>query len=55
MRSLPGAAGNRLPVTFPTAPVLPAYGPQLGSWQVADVRVDENTAGDASGRECPHV
>ena len=50
MRSLPGAAGNLLPVKFPTAPVLPADGPQLGSWQVAVLRVDETPAGDASGR-----
>ena len=52
VRSLPGAAGNCLPVMFATAPVLPADGPQLGSWQVAVVRVDETPAGDASGREC---
>ena len=51
VRSLPGASGNRLPVTFPTAPVLPANGPQLGSWWVAAVRVE----GDASGRECPRA
>ena len=37
VRSLPGA-GNLLPVKFPTAPVLLADGPQLGSWQVAVVR-----------------
>ena len=53
VRSLPGAAGNLLPVKFPTAPVLPADGPQLSSWQVAVLRVDETPAGDASGRECP--
>ena len=55
VRYLPGAAGNRLPVTFPTAPVLPADGPQLGSWRVAVVRVEETPAGDASRRECPHA
>ena len=33
---------------FPAAPVLLADGPQLGSWQVAVVRVDETPAGDAS-------
>ena len=38
-----------------TAPVLPADGPQLGSWQVAVMRVDETPAGDASGRECPRA
>ena len=40
VRSLPGAAGNRLPVMFPTAHVSPANGPQLGSWRVAVMRVD---------------
>ena len=55
VRSLPGAAGNRLPMMFPTAPVSPANGPQLGSWRVAVVRVDENPAGDGSGLECPHA
>ena len=48
VRSLPGATGNLLPVKFPTAPVLLADGPQLGSWQVAVVRVDETPTGDAS-------
>ena len=38
---------------FPAAPVLLADGPQLGSWQVAVVRVDETPVGDTSGRECP--
>ena len=38
---------------FPVAPVLLAGGPQLGSWQVAVVRVDETPAGDSSGREYP--
>ena len=51
--SLPGATGSLLPVKFPAAPVLLADGPQLGSWQVAVVRVDETPAGDASRPECP--
>ena len=53
--SLPGATGSLLPVKFPAVPVLLADGPQLGSWQLAVVRVDETPAGDASGRECPRV
>ena len=53
VRSLPGATGNLPPVKFPITPVLLADGPQLGSWQVAVVRVDETPAGDASGWECP--
>ena len=55
VRFLPGAAGNRLPVMFPTAPVLPANEPQLGSWRVAVVRVEKTPAGDASGPECPRA
>ena len=55
MQSLPGVTGNLHPVKFPTAPVLLADGPQLGSWQVAVVQVDETPAGDASGWECPHA
>ena len=55
MSSLPGATGSLLPVKFPAAPVLLADGTQLGSWQVAVVRVDETPAGDASGREYPRV
>ena len=51
--SLPGAARDLLPVMFPVAPVLLAGGPQLGSWQVAVMRVDETPAGDSSGREDP--
>ena len=51
--SLPAAAGDLLLVMFPVAPVLLAGGPQLGSWQVAVVRVDETPAGDSSGREYP--
>ena len=53
--SLPGATGSLLPVKFPAVPVLLAEGPQLGSWQVAVVRVDETPAGDASGREFPRA
>ena len=53
MSSLPGVTGDLLPMMFPVAPVLLAGGPQLGSWQVAVVRVDENPAGDSSGREYP--
>ena len=55
VRSLPGATRNLPPVKFPTAPALLADGPQLGSWQVAVVRVDETPAGDASGWECPRA
>ena len=51
--SLPGATGSLIPVKFPAAPVRLADGPQLGSWQVAVMRVDETPTGDASGRECP--
>ena len=35
--SLPGAAGDPLPVMFPVAPVLLADGPHLGLWQGAVV------------------
>ena len=51
--SLPGAAGDLRPVMFPVALVLLAGGHQLGSWQVAVMRVDETPAGDSSGREYP--
>ena len=50
-----GVTGSPLPVDFPVAPVLLADGPQLGSWQVAVVRVDETPAGDTSGRKCPRA
>ena len=53
--SLPGATGSLFPVKFPAAPVLLAGEPQLGSWQVAVVRVDETPVGDASGREYPRA
>ena len=57
VRSLPGATGCLRPVKFPAAPVLVADGSQLGSWQVAVVRVDETPAGDAPGRrqKCPRA
>ena len=55
VQSLPGATGKFPPVKFPSAPGLLADGPQLGSWQVAVVWVDETPAGDASGWECPHA
>ena len=47
-----GVTGSPLPVDFPVAPVLPVDGPQLGSWQVAVLRVDGTPAGDTSGRRC---
>ena len=53
--SLPGVTGSHLLVKFPAAPVLLADGPQLGSWRVTVVRVNETPAGDASGWECPHA
>ena len=53
--SLHGATGSFLPVKFPAVPVLLAGGPQLGSWQVAVMRVDETPTGDASGREYPRA
>ena len=55
MRSLSGATGNCLPVMFPTVPVASANGPQLGSWRVAVVQVEETLAGDASGPEFPRA
>ena len=53
VRSLPGAAGNCLPVMFPTAPVPSANGPQLGSWRVAVVRVEETLQGMLPDRSFP--
>ena len=55
VRSLPGAAGNCLPVMCSTVPVPSAKGPQLDSWRVAVVRVEETLAGDASGPEFPRA
>ena len=49
----PALPGVFFPVKFLAMPVLLADRPQLGSWQVAVVRVDETPAGDTSGRECP--
>ena len=40
---------------FPAVSVLLADGPQLGSWQVAVVRVDKTPVGDTSGRKCPRA
>ena len=51
VRSLPGAAGNCLPVMCSTVPVPSAKGPQLDFWRVAVVRFEETLAGDASGPE----
>ena len=56
VRSLPSAAGNCLPVMCSTVPVPSAKGPQLDSWRVAVVRVEETLAGDArdeTGRQRP--
>ena len=53
MRSLPGAAGNCFPVMCSTVPS--AEGPQLDSWRVAVVRVEETLAGDVSGPESPRA
>ena len=55
VQSLPGAAGNCLPVMCSTVPVPSAGGPQLDSWRVAVVRVEETLAGDASGPEFPRA
>ena len=46
VRSLTGATAM---------PVPPPYGPQLGPWQVAVVRVEETPVGDASGAEPPYA
>ena len=50
---LPGAARGPPPAMFPVAPALLAEEPQLGSWQVAVVRVDEAPAGDSSEQDSP--
>ena len=42
---LPGAAGGPPPAMFPVAPALLVDEPQLDSWQVAVVRVDETPGG----------
>ena len=50
--TLPGAAGGFLPAMFP-ASALPIDEPQLDSWQVIVVRVDETPARDSSEQEPP--
>ena len=51
--TLPGAAVGLLPAMFPVASALPIDEPQLDSWQVIVVRVDENPARDSSEQEPP--
>ena len=51
--TLPGAAGGFLPAMFPLASALPIDEPQLDSWQVIVVPVDETTARDSSEQEPP--
>ena len=46
VRSFPGAAGNCFLVRYSTVPVPSADGPQLDSWRVAVVWVEETLAGD---------
>ena len=50
---LPGAAGGPPSAMFPVMPALLADEPQLDSWQVAVVRVDETPAGDSSDQDFP--
>ena len=50
--SFSGVAGSPFPVDCPVAPVLPVDGPQLGSLQVAVMRVDGTPAVDTSGQKC---
>ena len=50
---LPGKAGGPPPAMFPVGPALLADEPQLDSWQVAVVRVDETPAGDSSEQDSP--
>ena len=45
--TLPGAAGGHPPAMFPVASSLPIDEPQLDSWQVIVVWVDETPAGDS--------
>ena len=49
--TFPGAAGGLLPAMFPVASALPIDEPQLDSWQVIVVRVDETPARDSSEQE----
>ena len=51
--TLPGAAGGPPPAMFPVPSALPIDEPQLDSWQVAVVWVDETPAGDSSEQESP--
>ena len=51
--TLPGAAGGHPPAMFPVASALPSDEPQLDSWQVIVVWVDESPAGDSSQQESP--
>ena len=51
--TLPGAAGEHPPAMFPVASALPIDEPQLDSWQVIVVWVDETPAGDSSEQESP--
>ena len=51
--TLLGAAGGPPPAMFPVASALPIDEPQLDSWQVAVVWVDETPAGDSSEQESP--
>ena len=51
--TLPGAAGGLLPAMFPVASALPIDEPQLDSWQVIVVRVDETPARDFSEQAPP--
>ena len=46
--TLPGADGGHPPVMFPVASALPIDEPQLDSWKVTVVWVDETLAGDSS-------
>ena len=51
--TLPGATGRLLPAMFPAASALPIDEPQLDSWQVIVVRVDETPARDSPEQEPP--
>ena len=51
--TLPGAAGGHPPAMFLVASALPVDEPQLDSWQVIVVWVDETPAGDSSEQESP--
>ena len=51
--TLPGAAGGHPPAMCPVASSLPIDEPQLVSWQVIVIWVDETPAGDSSEQESP--